>query len=129
MPRAPAPPWRQRKEPITDDWVMASVTRAGGIGSHHPQTGKYAELVISGLADRAEAEEYRRSLHRCAQWLLRNRGAHIGMSTDPPERAPDGTYRVRFRATDKTFSRQYVLQRYGTDRSKWPYDPRRRAAT
>lgn len=129
MPRAPAPAWRQRREPITDEYVLTSVERSGGMGKHHPETGKYAELVISGLADRAEADEYRRSLHRCALWLLRNRGYDIGMSTDTPERAVDGTYLIRFRATDKTHSRNYVLQRYGNDRSKWPYDPRRRAAS
>lgn len=126
MPRAAAPPWRQRMEPITDDWILASVQRAGGMGRHHPETGKYAELVITGLDSREQAAEYRRSLHRCALWLLRNRGYDIGMSSDPPARQPDGSWAVAFRATDKTFSRNYVLQRYGSDRSRWPYDPRRR---
>lgn len=129
MPRSPAPEWRKRKEPITDEYVMASIQHAGGLGSHDPSTGHYGELIVSGLTSRDEATEYRRSLHRCALWLKRNRGYDIGMSTDRPQKMSDGTYRIVFRVTDKTLARQYVMERYGPDRTKWPYDPRRRNAS
>lgn len=124
MPRSAAPQWRQRKEPVLDHYVLASVDQAGGLGKHHPETGHYAELVIRGLTSREEAQEYVRALNRAALWLHRNRGAEVGMSAKI-ERGTGG-YQIRFRAIDKTIARAHVMQKYGTDRSKWPYDPRRR---
>ena len=126
MPRSPAPEWRKRKEPICDDYVRASVEQAGGVGRHHPETGHYAELVITGLTTRDEAAEYVRGLNRAALWLHRNRGLEVGMSAKA-ERTATG-FQVRFKAIDKTLARQHVLRKYGSDRSKWPYDPRRRIA-
>lgn len=127
MPRGPAPSWRARKEPVLDHWIWASVQRAGGLGKHHPTTGHYADLVITGLADRDEADEYKKALHRCAFYLHRTGAAPVSMSTDRPARAVDGTYVIRFRVIDKTYAKAAMLARYGNDRSKWPYDPRRRA--
>lgn len=125
MPRGPAPGWRSRKEPVTDDYILASVSQAGGPGRHHPDTGHYAELLITGLTSKEEAAEWRASLFRCAHWLTRNRGAEVSMSAKI-ERDGSG-YRIRFAAVDKTIARQHVLTKYGPDRTKWPYDPRRRA--
>jgi hypothetical protein len=85
-------------------------------------------LVITGLADRDEADEYRKALHRCAFYLHRTGAAPVSMSADRAERRPDGTYAIRFRVVDKTYAKAAVLARYGNDRSKWPYDPRRRSA-
>jgi hypothetical protein len=124
VPRSAAPQWRQRKQPVLDDYVMASIEQAGGQGHHNPETGHYAELIIRGLTSREEAGEYVRGLNRAALWLHRNRGAEIGMSAKA-EKAADG-YRVRFKAIDKTTARAHVLAKYGPDRTKWPYDPRRR---
>jgi len=110
---------------VVDDWIMASVTQAGGLGKHHPETGHYAELIIRGLADREEADEYQRALYRCAHHMNRHGIAPVSMSAKV-ERTADG-YQVRFKAIDKTMARAHVLARYGTDRSRWPYDPRSRA--
>lgn len=124
MPRGPAPQWRRRKDPVLDDYVMASVTQAGGVGRHHPQTGHYRELVIDDLKNREEAGEWKRALFRAAHYLARNGIAAVSMSATI-ERAGSG-YLIRFRAVDKVLARKHVLDRYGTDRSKWPYDPRRK---
>ena len=124
MPRGPSPAWRARKEPVVDDWILASVAKAGGLGKHHPQTGHYADLIIRGLADKEEAMEWRRALFRCAHYLNRTKQAPLSMSAKI-ERDGKG-YRIVFRAVDKTLARAHVLARYGPDRSKWPYDPRRR---
>lgn len=125
MPRGPAPQWRARKQPVLDDYVLASVTQAGGPGKHHPETGHYAMLIIRGLADREEAGEWKRALFRCAHYLHRNGIADVSMSADI-KRSGSG-YLIEFRAVDKTIARQHVMAKYGTDRSKWPYDPRGRA--
>lgn len=126
MPRAAAPTWRQRKDPVLDHYVMASVQQAGGIGKHDATTGHYATLVIRDLADRAEADEYVRALNRAALHLHRYKVAEVGMSAKAER---DGErWAVRFKAIDKTHARAHVLAKYGPDRSKWPYDPRRRSA-
>lgn len=127
MPRGPSPQWRRRLEPITDDWILASVERAGGIGRHDPANGHYAELIIDDLADKAEADEYRKSLFRCAHYLNRNGIAPVSMSADRAVRV-GSKYQIRFRAVDKTMAKAFVLAKHGTDRSKWPYDPRRKGA-
>ena len=128
MPRGPAPQWRARKEPVVDEWIMASVHHAGGLGRHHPETGHYGSLVIGDLATKEEADEYRKALYRCAHYLSRTGTAPLSMSADRAVRGIDGKYSITFRAVDKTLARAHVLARYGTDRSKWPYDPRRRGA-
>lgn len=112
---------------MLDGWIWESINRAGGIGRHDPGNGHYADLIISGLADRDEADEYKRALHRCAFYIHRTGAASISMRADRPQKAANGTYLIRFRVVDKTFAKQAVLARYGADRSKWPYDPRRRA--
>ena len=58
MPRGPAPGWRQRKEPVTDDYILAAVTKSGGLGKHDAN-GHYATLVIKGLADRVSVLIFR----------------------------------------------------------------------
>src|SRR5487761_503395 len=122
MPRGPAPGWAVRKQPVLDDYIMASVAQSGGLGKHHPQTGHYGELVIRGLATRDEALEYKRALYRCSHYLSRHGVAPLSMNAKI-ESTGDG-FQVRFSAVDKTLARQHVLARYGPDRSKWPYDPR-----
>jgi hypothetical protein len=127
VPRSPAPEWRRRKDPVLDHYVWASVEQAGGPGRHDPATGHYAELVIRDLADRAEAEEHVRALNRAALHLHRYQVADVGMSAKVERDGQE--WIVRFKAIDKTHARNYMLKRYGPDRSKWPYDPRRRGAT
>jgi hypothetical protein len=124
MPRGPAPSWRARKEPVLDAYILASVEKAGGLGKHHPETGHYATLVIKGLASRDEADEYSRALYRCAHYLNRTGQLPVGMSAKI--KRAGNRYEIEFRAVDKTLARAHVMAKYGPDRSKWPYDPRRR---
>ena len=125
MPRGPGPAWRARKPPVLDDWLMASVHRAGGLGRHHPETGHYGELVIE-CADATEARDHAQALYRAARYMAKWRIADIGVSVDRPKKTSDGKWRVTFRAVDKTLARAHVMAKYGKDRSKWPYDPHRR---
>jgi hypothetical protein len=124
VPRGAAPAWRARKEPITDDYLLAAVTQAGGPGKHDATTGLYGTLVIRGIKDRDEAKEWDRSLYRCALWLTRNRNADISVTTKI-ERDVDG-YLLRFSVFNKTHGRAHILNKHSADRTKWPYDPRRR---
>lgn len=114
MPRGPAPPWRARKQPVLDHYIQASIDRAGG---RHDDRGWYAELHITGLADHDEAAEHVRALHRSARYL--------GHSVHAKAVRHGGGYKVIFTAISKVHARKYVLEKYGADRAKWPYDPRR----
>jgi hypothetical protein len=127
MPRGAAPEWRRRKPPVVDAWILASIQQAGGLGKHHPETGHYATLKITGLKDREEAGEWSRALYRCAHFLNRTGQAAVSMSATI--KRVSGGYEIEFRAVDKTMARKHVLEKYGADRSKWPYDPRRRGSS
>lgn len=124
MPRGPSAPWRARKPPVTDDYIRAAIDQAGGLGNHDAE-GHYGTLVIGGLADKAEAAEYKMSLFRCAHWLTRNKLLDVSISQCVIEREGTG-YKLTFRVTDKTHARKHQLTEHGTDRSKWAYDPRKR---
>ena len=91
-----------------------------------PETGHYGELVIV-CDDVTEAREHSQALYRSARFLHKWRIADIGVSVDRP-RKRNGKWILTFRAVDKTLARNHVMQKYGTDRSKWPYDPRRKGA-
>lgn len=127
MPRGPAPAWRARKPPIADEHIMASVAAVGGLGRHHPETGHYGTLYLRGFATREEAAEWSSALYRCAHFLCRHGIADVSMSAKVTRSKKNpGTWEIEFRAVDKTLARKHVLEKYGPDRSKWPYDPRRR---
>ena len=127
MARGPAPAWRARKEPVSDDYLLAAITQAGGPGKHDATTGLYGTLVLRGIKDRDEAKAWDLSLYRCALWLTRNRDADISVSTKI-KTAADG-YLIEFSVYNKTHARAHVMNKHGTDRSLWPYDPRRRGGT
>ena len=120
MPRAAAPQWRRRKEPITDDLVLASINAAGG--KFDEQTGHYARLRFTGCESRERANEVKQSLYRCAAYLKFSMSATVLP-------AEDGTYTVEYVVINKAHARAHVLAKYGTDRSKWPYDPRRKESS
>ena len=81
------------------------------------EQGHYAELVYTGCETRERAEEIKRSLYRCAK--------HLGVSMHAEVEQTAGGWQVRFKAIDKAAARAYILARYGTDRTRWPYNPRR----
>jgi hypothetical protein len=37
----------------------------------------------------------------------------------------DGSYHLVFAVHSKTAGRKHILEKHGTDRTKWPYNPRR----
>ena len=116
MPRGAAPEWRRRKEPILDDHLRMSMSKANGIPD--PETGHYAKLIYAGCESKERAAEIKRALFRAGRYV----GCSVSATVKP---AGDGTYQVHFMAISKTHARKYILEKHGADRSKWPYDPRR----
>jgi hypothetical protein len=119
MPKAPAPEWRKRKEPILDAHLQASVDQAGGVAD---ESGHYAPVIYAGCADRDRAKEIVQALHRSKRYVGVSMSANI-------VKAEDGTYQVHFKAHTKEAAKLYMLQKYGNDVSKWPYQPRAKKAT
>ena len=107
----------QRKEPILDAHLSASVDQASGV---HNENGHYATLVYTGCDTRERAKEIVRALHRSGQTL----GSKSVSATVKP--AVDGTFNVEYKAINKEHARAYVLEKYGTDRVKMAVRPRRK---
>lgn len=128
MPRGPAPQYTRRQEPIMDDYIWASINHAGG--NYDPDTGHYAHLVYSGIQSRARAEQIEDALYRCGRYMHRKKIADIGIKCYIKP-AGNGTWNVEYFAVNKAHTYKYLVERYGTDgeldRSKLPYDPRKRA--
>jgi hypothetical protein len=103
--------------------VQASIDAVSGV--HDSETGWYGTLHYTGCETRERAKEISDALFRCAYYMHTHKGPSVGMNTKIA-RADDGTYTVEFRATDKAFARAAVVAKYGEDRSKWPYDPRKK---
>lgn len=115
MPRGGIPDYRRRKEPVLDEHLRASV----GAGDMDETTGHYPQLIYAGITSKERAQEIKRALYRS--------GKHVGVSVHAEIECPvPGKYQVRYRAINKAHARKFILERYGPDRSAWPYDPRRR---
>lgn len=100
---------------MLDHYLKASIDQADG--KHHPETGHYAELIYAGCDTRERAKEIRQALYRS--------GYHLKVSVMATvEPAKDGTFQVRFRAVNKDHARKFVLDHYGNDSGRWPYQPR-----
>lgn len=112
MPRAGAPEWRRRKEPVLDHLLIASVSQVNGV---HNAEGHYGELVYAGCESKTRADEIKRALYRA--------GKHTGHSVHAKVEKHGSEWQVRFKAIDKTMARKYMLSHYGDDRTKWPYSP------
>jgi hypothetical protein len=95
-------------------YVQASVNHA----PMNPETGHYAELIITGIETRERA-------WTCSQGLF-NAAKHQKVSMTARIEHTGKEFRVRFHAINKSVGRAYIVNKYGTDRSAWPYDPRRK---
>jgi hypothetical protein len=116
MPRAQAPEWRRRKQPVLDDHLRTSITQANGIPD--PTNGHYAKVVYAGCPTKERAQEIKTALYRSGRYVK----VSVSATVVP---AGDGTWQVHFFAIDKTYAKKYMLERYGTV-ANFPYNPRRK---
>jgi hypothetical protein len=114
MPRADAPEWKRRKEPILDAELQAAIDHVGG--QHDPATGWYATLHYTGCESRDRAKEIKRALYRSAY--------HLKVSlTTRIFQAPDKTWTVEFTPINKQHGRDFIAKQSGGDPSKLAYNP------
>lgn len=99
MPRGPHPRGgRPRAEPVLDHVIQLSID---GVDGFDPDTGRYKEVVLNGLADATHATEIRRALYRSAKHMKVSLHSAI-------EKSPDGGHQIRFTAIDKAAGRRYM---------------------
>jgi hypothetical protein len=77
------------------------------------------KLIYVGCESRERAAEVKKMLYRSA-------GHHKVSLHTVIVKADDGSYQVHFSVFHKSYGRKYVLETYGADRSKFPYDPKAR---
>jgi hypothetical protein len=112
---------RPLKQPIMDEYVTASVQ---AVEAHHPETGWYGVLRITGVESERRARDLQQGLFRAAKrmgYAMRTNAPSVHASW--PANAEDGTWMVEFCAVDKGCARAYVMAKYGADRSRWAYSP------
>jgi len=118
--KAPPPAWN-RRDCRFDHLVQAAIAKGYG-----------KVLIYSGIEDITRADDIRRGVYRCARHrgLTADAGPGAGRlatGDDMGIRKTGRTYELRFRMWTKSQGKKRLLDKYGTDRSKWPYDPRRQA--
>jgi hypothetical protein len=116
----------QRKQPILDGWILASVNQAGGLGNYDDE-GHYATLVIRGLADRGTAQEWKRGLYRSALYLTRH-GTPVSISEASIIRdlVRRSGWQLTFRVSDKGRAIEHQEATYGTNPANYAYNPANR---
>lgn len=121
MPKGPPPSW-SRRDCSFDHLVAAAINQGYG-----------KVLVYSGIESEERAHQIRRGVYRCAQHrgVSASAGRSVTTSSDDEmgvRRAADGTFTLRFQIFDKRAARKSHIQRNGTDRQQWAYNPRRPAS-
>lgn len=90
------------------------------------EQGHDVEVLLNDLKTVEEAESYRKGIHNAAGIL--GFSAHTtaikGDTGYTFHQAEDGTFYFHFAVHKKTTGRKHVLEKHGTDRSQWPYNPR-----
>jgi hypothetical protein len=119
MPKAPPRPSTQRD--CRFDFLVGAAVERG-----HGQVLKY-----TGIETVERGHEIRRGLYRCAKHreISMDAGPSRLVSGDDPDemglRPVGDEYELWFRTWSKSGARARHIKKYGTDRSQWPYDPRR----
>lgn len=117
MPKGP-PPIQTRRDCRFDHLVIAALKKGYGV-----------VLVYSGIETQERGHDIRRGIYRCAKHREVSAEAGPSRLVDDGDvmglRAAGSEYELRFRLWSKAGARARILKQYGTDRSKWPYDPRR----
>ena len=116
MPKAP-PPIQNRRDCRFDHVVVAAGTKGWGV-----------TLKYTGIPTEERGHEIRRGIYRCAKHREISAEAGPARLVDGDEmglRRVGGGFELHFRLWSKKSGRARILQKHGSDRTNWPYDPRR----
>ena len=110
----------KRKEPDFSPYVQASIDRVGG--QYDESTGHYATLVYVDAENELPQAEAVRALHRAAKYFK------VSLFVSQKEKYEENgvaKYRLTYQAVNKAHARAAIVAKYGNDRTKWPYSPRK----
>jgi hypothetical protein len=110
VPKAKSPEWRRRKDPVLDHLIVESIQHG------------YAERIYTGIETRERALEIKRALFRAGGHVPDGQGSKKTSVSAKIEQAGN-EYQVRYQTFPKTGGRGYILEKHGSDRTKWPYSP------
>jgi hypothetical protein len=116
-------PFREVAEPDMAPHLQAAID----LCPMNPDDGKYTTLIYSGIEDKDRAILIRRNLYNAARRMQYSLASNIELV--PGQDGQPDTWKVTFTPIDKATARAYVVKKYGTDRSNWPYQPGRKKAT
>lgn len=113
MPRGPAPAWT-KAAPHTEEarpYVHAAYLQ-----------GLETEVHWTGIATKERAMMLRRGLFNASR--LHRPQVSVSAAIEK-----DGSgWKIRFTLHDKRVAKAYIVNKHGSDRSQWPYNPRGRAS-
>jgi hypothetical protein len=120
MAKGPPPAWTSR-DCTMDHLVAAAIDH--GLGK---------PLTYAGIETIERARDIKQGFYRCCRhrkisgWVeWKHSGRLTTKSADwPPDKEPDGTYTLVLNTATKSQARKRHIQKYGTDRNAWPYNPR-----
>jgi hypothetical protein len=119
LPKGPPPGWTRRD--CSQDHLVRAALKQG--------YGKI--LILGGIEDLARAHDIRRGIYRCAKHrgITADAGRAEGFASGEEMgiQKTGSIYELRFRVWSKRQGRKGVLDRHGSDRTRWPYDPLRKA--
>lgn len=131
MPKGPAKSRWQRTGPIKDDEIRASYIlgkdKIHPPGQHDMEHGFYETLIDGPFSSEAEAHKHRIAYKNSARSLQRRKKNGLDVAVNAwVEPGTLGTWNVRFRACCRECARAWLINKHGSDRSRWPYDPMRK---
>jgi hypothetical protein len=97
------------------------------------KAGFNVPLIYAGIETPDRALEIKRGIYRCArhrkvsvQVTWPYKGQMTSKSDQWPPDKVNGTYQLTILLFLKTHGRKHVVDKHGTDRQQWPYNPRRK---
>ena len=97
---------------------MASVHQSNGIAD---ERGHYSPVIYAGCETRERAEEIKKSLYRSRNFCTHG-NRKLSVKADVVK-ADDGSYQVHYEVMTREAAKQAVMDKYGDDVTKWPYNP------
>jgi hypothetical protein len=107
MPRGPNRPWKQ---------ILPHTKRAIPYIKAALEAGFDVELKITEVSN-DEVDDLKRGLFNAAKLQKPRVAVHVHKEQDQ-----DGTWTLTYAVHSKQVARKYVLEHYGTDRTKWAYN-------
>lgn len=122
MAKGPPPGWTRRD--CRFDHLLAVAV----------EKGEKKPITYTGIETPERAKDIKNGIYRCARhrgisvWVEWKHSGRVSTTTAdwPPDKEADGTYTLTYAVVSKAAARKRHIEKYGTDRANWPYNPRQK---